>query len=286
MVSQQELLKGVQQLRAKITEIEKYLREIGQLEKDLEMNAYQIDDRLKKIENRISYLLDDPGLRNNMAYLRQYLQEKREVIGPSKIRLRTYLGAELEREFKDQGWSLEGNLPELRLSLLTLEFLFEKGEVRIWYGPKIEPLGYSKLSLRELVNRIRQTFKDLEEKSFQEEGEFLGLLLQAYKNYISKGGQEFGTPIPIIDWLSEITWIKQDRRFFHDPKKEYFREYGRVQLSYDLYRLKTREYGPFELRLGIASREQTKKRGDNLWIPNNRRGEGTHFAYVSFKKRG
>jgi hypothetical protein len=279
----QELRKKINQTAREIKEIEKYLREGEYLEKDPEKNAYQIEDRLKRIEQKLVQIKDLVRLRDNLEELRRFIGERMVFLEPFKKKIKSYLGVELEKRFREQGWYLEGNLPELKVGLLTLEVLFPLNQVRIWYGPKIEPLGYSKLVIDEIVNGVIKIYKDLDKRSFKDEEKFLKLLYEAYKRFINREGLDLGANIPIISWLRELTWLKQDSRFFADPRREYFKNYGRIQLSYDLSRLRKRQYDTYELRLVIASREQTKKKEDNLWVPNNMRGDGCHFASICFR---
>jgi hypothetical protein len=125
----------------------------------------------------------------------------------------------------------------------------------------------------------------LENTGFKDEEAFLKLLFDVYGGIIKREGLEFGANVPIIYWLSEIAWHKQEKKFLADPRKELFKSYGRTQLSYDLFCLKNRVHDSYELRLGVASREQTKKKDDNLWIPRSLKGDGTHFGLVCFHKR-
>jgi len=82
--------------------------------------------------------------------------------------------------------------------------------------------------------------------------------------------------------MQEMSFLKQKRSFRIDPKKENFTSYGRVKFSYDLAKLKTRRFGDKELRLVVASLEQTKKEETSLWVPKIPQGDGTHYASVVF----
>ncbi|MGA1839258.1 MAG: hypothetical protein ACMUIU_01425 [bacterium] len=280
----QEFRKKIDQNRKDLAEIEKCLKEGEALEKDLDKNVFQIEDRLKRIEQKLEKLNELEELRGDLKRVKEFVIEKKKILEQPKHRLKMYLGAELDRRFGDKGWHIEGNFPELRLGLLTLEFLLSHDQVRIWYGPKIEILSRSKLVADDITNTSEKIYEDLENESFKDEEVFLKLLFDVYGWIIKKEVLEFGANVSIIYLLSEIAWQKQDKKFLSDPRKELFRTYSRTQLSYDLFRLKQREYGGYELRLGVASREQTKKKDDNLWIPRSLKGDGTHFAFVCFHK--
>ena len=280
----QELRKKINQSKRELAEIEKYLKEGESLEKDIDKNAYQIEDRLKKIEEKLSKLKELEELRENLKEIKEFADERKKPLEYPKQKLRNYLGAELDRRFREMGRHIEGNLPELKVELLTLEFLLSQSQVKIWYGPKIELLGRSKLIVDDITNSVIKIYKDLESTGFKDEQAFLKLLFDAYSNLIKKEGLDLGANVSIIHWLGEIAWHKQEKKFLADPRREHFKNYSRTQLSFDLSCLKQREYGPYQFRLGIASREQTKKKEDNLWIPTNRKGDGTHFSSVCWKK--
>lgn len=281
----QELRKKINQSRRSLGEIDKYLKDGEYLEKDIDKNAYQIEDRLNKVEEKLSQLKELDDLQQHLKNVKEFVEERKKILEQPKHQLKTYLGAELERKLGEKGWNIDGNLPELRVGLLTLEFLFSLGQVRIWYGPKIELLSRARLVTDDLVNAVIKTYKNLDNASFKDEESFLKLLFEAYNSLIKRDGLDYGGNVSIIYWLREITWRKQSKEFLIDPRREHFKGYGRTQLSYDLSRLKEREYGPYELRLVVASREQTKTKEDNLWIPNNLRGDGTHFASVCFRQQ-
>jgi hypothetical protein len=281
----QELRKKIDQSRRDLAEIEKYLKEGENLEKDLEKNVFQIEDRLKKIEQKLVKLKELEELREDFKKVKEFIIERKKLLEQPKHKLKMYLGTELDRRFGEKGWHIEGNFPELRLGLLTLEFLLSNDQVRIWYGPKIELLGRSKLVADDITGTAGKIYEDLENAGFKDEEAFLKLIFEVYGGIIKREGLDFGANVSIIYWLSEIAWHKQDKKFLADPRKEHFKSYGRTQLSYDLFRLKHREYGGYELRLGVASREQTKKKDNNLWIPRSLKGDGTHFSLVCFHKR-
>lgn len=283
--SYQELRKKINQGKKDLSEIEKYLKEGEILEKDLDKNAFQVEDRLKRVEQKLIRLKELEDLREDLEKVKEFVLERKRFLEQPKHRLKMYLGAELDRRFREKGWHIEGNLPELRVGLLTLEFLLSQDQVKIWYGPKIALLGRSKLVTDDITDAAGKIYEDLEGASFKDEEAFLKTLFDVYEGIIKRNGLDFGANVSIIHWLGEIAWQKQDKRFVADPRKEHFKSYGRTQLSYDLFCLKQREYGPYELRLGVASREQTKKKDDNLWIPRSFKGDGTHFAFVCFRKR-
>lgn len=285
LITYQELRKKLTQDRRILGEIDKHLKDGEYLEKDIDKNAYQIEASLTKVEEGLIQLKELEELRQNLKNVKEFVEEKKKLLEVPKHKLKTYLGAELDRRLAEKGWQAEGNLPELRVGLLTLEFLLSQCLVKIWYGPKIELVNRTKPVIDDIANTVIKTYRDLDSASFKDEEGFLKLLLEAYNSLIRKAGLEFGANLPVIHWLREIAWHKQGKEFLIDPRREHFKGYGRTQLSYDLSRLTQRAYHTDELRLVVASREQTKTKEDNLWIPSNLRGDGTHFASVCFRRR-
>ena len=183
----QELRKKINQSKRELAEIEKYLKEGESLEKDIDKNAYQIEDRLKKIEEKLSKLKELEELRENLKEIKEFADERKKPLEYPKQKLRNYLGAELDRRFREMGRHIEGNLPELKVELLTLEFLLSQSQVKIWYGPKIELLGRSKLIVDDITNSVIKIYKDLESTGFKDEQAFLKLLFNGFRSPHSPG---------------------------------------------------------------------------------------------------
>ena len=280
----EELRKKISQSKKDFAEIEKYLKEGETLEKDIEKNAYQVEARLKGIEGKLSQLKELAELQENLKNIKIFLDEKKSLLEQPKVRLKNYFGAELDRKFKEKGWSLSGKIPELKVGALLLEFLLSKDMVKIWYGPKTDLLGRANLTTDETADTVTKIQQEIDEASFKDEEPYLKLLFEAYKGIIKRAELDFGTNVPINQWLGEIAWHKQGPKFLSNPTKDHFKGYSRTQLSYDLSRLKQHQFEAHQMRLVIASREQTKKKEDSLWIPNSSRGEGTHYSAVSFRK--
>ena len=62
----QELHKKIEKSRRDLAEIVKYLKEGESLEKDLDKNVFQVEDRLKKIEHNLAKLKGLEDLREDL----------------------------------------------------------------------------------------------------------------------------------------------------------------------------------------------------------------------------
>ena len=190
---------------------------------------------------------------------------------------------------KPHGLEIIGNFPELRCWILTLLFSFEKGgSVKIYYGPKISLLKKVPVEAGKIAEAVIFLVKELNDHLLDDE-QFIKELYVSYSRALVreeegkvKGNQPSGVPIGGV--MQQMSFLKQKRSFCIDPKKENFTSYGRVKFSYDLARLKTRRFGDKELRLVVASLEQTKKAETSLWVPKIPQGDGTHYASVVFVK--
>jgi len=206
---------------------------------------------------------------------------KEEIAGQKEV-YKTKLGNMLAMALPDI--KIVGQLPKLKVGLFTLEFLLGKNEVKIWYGPQFELVQRLNLIKADLPSALKELYNKLEKEGLKGET-LVALLWQAYKRSLAEKGLGFGTPLSIKDIFPYLIWLQQKNNFWLHPKRSQFKEYSRMQLSFDLFRTPQRTYKDYEFRLIIASREQTKNKADFLWVPANWQGEGYCFAAISFKKK-
>lgn len=199
-------------------------------------------------------------------------------------RYKASLAAEIAQNLSQFGYSLLGRVPELRVGLLTIELQLEDGDARIWYGPKTELLDKVPLNAPILCDKIMTHMAMLVAEPL-DEPTFLRNLLKAWRFACLRNDHEDAdqAQIPIGTVLAELTVVRQPRTFWANPTRTTFVNYGRVQFSYDIYRLGARSVDGMEFRLSVATREQTKNPNTSLWIPRTVHGEGTHFSAISFR---
>ena len=274
-----KVLDTVASVKKTVDSILKVLREIPRLEQNRIGNLARIRSRLTKLDEAIKQLEDNASLREALSeWAHQYEFE----ISDAEESLRKQFGAKLETELEEHGLSLSGHYPELKTGFFTLELDFDKGRATIWYGPKQERIGESVLSAGELARRIASTRQEL--GSRVREDEFMAKLHEAY---CRAGGGDCKERVPIIKVLPELAYSLQDLTFYQDPRRENFKSYGRADFSYDLFRIGTRGADvPFDkrLHLTVATRSQTRKREDFLWVPDEEGGRGSYYALLHFKE--
>ncbi len=70
--------------------------------------------------------------------------------------------------------------------------------------------------------------------------------------------------------------------------RENFVSYHRWQFGYDLFRLREsghKRVGDSEYRLIVATMDAAKSRERYIWVPDDRSGNGTRYAFLAFGGR-
>jgi hypothetical protein len=274
--------RGVAALQSSAKALGEAFRTATKMDAEPEKHAFLIDAELAKIDKALATLGEAPGLRQELT---AWTREVRARVEPIKDRVRSLLAAALAKELAAFELTVEGNLPELRCSVLTLELLFDKAEVRIFYGPRIELLGKAKLDPKPAAEAVKAALDELSKQPLDPK-EFLQQTREAWQRAARLAGEDpaKGPTIGVVEVLEQLALLKQGKSFRANPTRENFTSYGRVQWSWDLYRLSERRLGDEELRLTVATREQTKSEATSLWVPRTARGEGTHIGSLAFRK--
>lgn len=282
MTDTKSLAKAARSLQAAATDLAAAIKTLDKLEPDLDRQAFAADEALRDAEKALRTLAP---VADTLRDARALTEALRARVDPAMERSRAALAAALARELSALGLPpLEGNLPELRCGALTLELLFDKAEARVWFGPRIELLGKARLDAAAVAAAAKGALDAL--SGPLDEAAFVAELHDAWVRACRLAAQDpgAGTTVSLIAVLDQLAWGRQSARFRANPTREAFTGYGRVQLAWDLYRLGTRRHGDLELKLTVATREQTRTDTDSLWVPRTARGEGTHFAGLAFRR--
>jgi hypothetical protein len=111
------------------------------------------------------------------------------------------------------------------------------------------------------------------------------LLQRIHSAYYRVVGGKRGEPAPIIEVLAELAYLLQSQKFRQDPRKENYRSYGRADFSYDLYRVRKYQSSNLSrLRLNVATRIDTRRRANFLWVPDDESGKGTTYSKLVFEE--
>ena len=272
----------VRQARTRLKRIESLLGEIERCDLDDERTTFLLRDRLASLEREIRALSGFSDLPSTLESISSRLKERAdEAFRWAK----NSVASSLEKKLADHGLGLSGNFPTLTCGLLTLEFSFEgNGSVQIFFGPHVERLKQVPIDPEAMAKAVRDIYEALDGEGFDEEAH-LDLLFRAYRNTALLGQRPVGSTVPITAVMIQAAILKQGKRFFRDPTRSSFTDYGRVRFAYDLSRLGARSIRDHQLHLAVASMEQTRRPEDHLWVPRGPRdSRGTHYAGLAFSR--
>lgn len=252
----------------------KLLTEISRLEQQREQNLPKLKKRLIKLDEAIKQFYQYKNLNEGvLSWINSYKQE----LTNSEEQIKNRFGIELEQEFKKIGLLVAGQYPELKAGLFTIELFFDKGLVTLWYGPKQERLAQCRLLSHEIASNV--------EKFRQQVGSHLdneAFLKKLRDAYFRADDTKHGEPLPITDVLAEVAFLLQSQQFWSDPRQDNYKGYSRADFSYDLFL--ARQSLNKNLHLTVATRANTRRRQDFLWIPDDESGKGTAYSHLQFKE--
>jgi hypothetical protein len=197
---------------------------------------------------------------------------------------RTTFGRELDEALKAHNLHLLGQFPEFRCGMLTILVDPKKSRARIQFGPEV--IRQEKPVPQVMADTIRDVHKQVFARAHVNEV-YLKALFNSYTRTCRYLGKISGERVPILRVLLDLNMVRQSDAFRADPSNQTFKPYGRTAFAFDLYRLKRSGKLTQEGRhlvLHTAVYEETKKRTDHLWVPDDGDGNGTRIAAISFRK--
>lgn len=180
---------------------------------------------------------------------------------------------------------LTSDPPEFRIGLCTVAVDMPRRSGTLRYA-RVD-LAKVPLNVDAIVTAAAQQAARLEGRGFNAE-QFFDQLLQAYQIRLLRRNEAFGTRIDIVDIIAEVAFARQGRPFHEDPRSENFLAYSRVQLAYDLARLRRAgklSHRGFRLGLGAATGGSTRQKADVLWLEDER-GSGQWYLSLKFSREG
>ncbi len=267
-----EFMKELQTLTRQITQLRKHLQTYQKLA-EKEANPFLLAQTLKKIERAMEKLALSPALKRT---LQQWVSQEREMLEPQKQRYRWTYFHRLQEAVASLNLTLQGQDPNFYAGLYTFRPNFERGTLRIFWGP--EEIAQVPLDPERVVEAIR-TFEQHLNTPFHAD-EFFHLLLTAYRKVVEEGGRTSPQRgrAPLLHVLRQLVFLRQSSAFWANPSKRNFREYSRVQFAYDLYRLRRSSYGS-RIQLVVATFDQTRDPHQALFVPDSPE-KGTRYAYL------
>lgn len=203
------------------------------------------------------------------------------LAGPAADAQATF-GASLEDGLRAVDLPLRGRWPEWMCGPFRILARPERGEAELSWGPGAEPLEAAPLDTAAILDRIPKIAAEL--KARHAPDALPGRLLRAWRMALAVEDRTDGD-VPLGALVPLVALQAQGLRFAQNPSRAAWTvPYGRVQFSYDLARLRGMEHDGMALRLRVATRDQTRRRGP-LWLPDDAVGGGTLFATARFERR-
>ncbi len=272
------LLKEIAE-KAKI--ISKRLESYQKIKEQPAANTHILEKNLNEIKKLLT-TFPESEIKSNLS---KWTDEENEFIKNTKEEFRFQFGNQLKELLEKDGLILKGQLPLLRAGFYTLKLDFELGLAALYWGPEIQTIKAKiPLSVQEIYQTLYNFNEQLKKRTTSPQ-DFLKSLHQAYQRYTSFNNITFGNKVLLIDLLSELVLISQPSSFRTDPSKTKFREYSRIQFSYDLYCLRQTVSQGSTLRLSVATFDATTDKAKSIWIPDNETGEGTYYSYIAFEEK-
>ncbi|MBM4371804.1 MAG: hypothetical protein FJ098_09130, partial [Deltaproteobacteria bacterium] len=222
------------------------------------------------------------GLAEGAEALAAWARDAAEGLRPRVTDAQATFGAALEDGLRDAGLPLRGRWPEWMSGPFRIRARPEAGEAALEWGPGVDPLETVPLDVAAMVRRIPQLAAELRSRHAAEL--LPARLLRAWRMALASEGRSEGD-VPLGELVPLVALLAQGPRFTERPGRATWTvPYDRVQLSYDLARLRVVEHDGWALRLRVATRDQTRGRGP-LWLPDDAAGNGTLFATARFERR-
>jgi|GEM_PF-1958485 len=266
-----EAIKELKEYQKKVRDLERKVQEVYRcMEKDslsLEL-ADEWEKAMVLVHSIMNFQKDSSAFEKIHHWLREAEPQIRQKLNQYALREINELGQRL----REQQLFLHGQMPEFRVGFFWIQVDQKKLQTTIWYGPKQERQETCSLSAKAILDCLKKCRKNLGSQIPAED--FFEKLREQYRKLAPQAGER----VPLIRLLPYMALAVQDNRFYIDPRAKYYKEYGRADFSFDLYRIRSL-FGKFQL--ATAPRAKTKNKRDFLWIPQDDKGKGTFFATIS-----
>jgi hypothetical protein len=249
-------------------------------------------DRARRLEGllvaveKMMQELPDSSIRTQ---LEAWVGKERGELATMQEELRFGFVRQLQQRLTQSKFALRGQLPVLRCGGYTIRVDLEAGLATIYWGPEVEKLKTGVVAHPETIaEAIESIDRQLQQRSI-DGARLLELLFQTYEEFRAENRLAVGEKVLLVDLLARLVWLVQPKAFRNDPIRERLREYSRVNLGLDIWRL--RQSGQDlsvknqKLKLTVATFDATLDRRRALWIPEGDEGEGTYYSYLSFSQQ-
>jgi hypothetical protein len=241
--------------------------------------------RREEILDRVRQLLP-PETEGDLRHgLEAWLESEKESAQKAALAAGYRLALELEEALSKYDIKLTGQLPQLQAGCVTLRVNQATRTADLLLGPELVKSGI-RLNTQTVATAVRSVVSGLDSTPFDPQ-HFLTLLYDAYRQLLAEGSGRGvrRDQVPLPEVFLRMVFLSQPSKFRRNPIKENFTPYPRWQFGYDLLRLRksgVRHIEGGEYRLIVAVLDATRSRERYIWVPDDKSGNGTRFAYLAF----
>lgn len=272
------ILETLRNLAKTSNRLQKLIKDYAKLQEKAAENAYLLEKRIAEIK-RATHNLPESELKQN---IHSWIKQAESDVTKAKEDFKFQFAEQLQILLKQDGRTMRGHFPLLRIGLYTLRLNFDLGEATLFFGPEVERIGLKIAFTPQKIYEALKRFDDSLQTIKESPHDLYEKLHAAYERRLALSGKQYGEKVLVTDVLHEFVMLQQSKKFLIDPQKSHFRDYSRVKLSYMLYYLK-KEKALHDMHLHVATFDATTNKQHSVWVPDNEEGEGTHYTYISFE---
>ncbi len=256
------------------------VKSFPKLEKDLERHAFVLGASVREARKTLDSTRSSLAV---LSHVPEELDRAEGVAEQASSRVKDRLGLGIARAAEALGLPVSGRFPELKVGPLHVRLEPDAGRAELSMGAGGELLERVALEVDPIAAAMGKWHEELFVREFDVEI-FRSHVFTAVEraNLVSRRPPE--APVPISQLLVELNVVSQGPAFAADPSRRSFRPVGRAQVAARLFRARPLARDGRELRLVVATREQTRRKADHLYVPTDLRGGGAHFSSLQLRQ--
>ncbi|MBR58488.1 MAG: hypothetical protein CMH54_10765 [Myxococcales bacterium] len=277
-----DVTRRVGRLQRELAKMHTALSDLERKSRDLDKNAFLVRGEAAALTQKATRLMEEVS---SIAELPTALAALSGQAEEASRRLKDRLGLAVASAVEALGLPVSGRFPELSVGPFVITFRAEVAQAELALGKGGPVLDKVAMDADKVGEALRKHYAELFDGEFARE-HFLNLVRQALQraNRIAERSPE--APVPVSEFLLELNVVHQKDAFASNPTRAGFQPYTRLMASTHLFRARPLSGEGFEIRLVVATREQTRKKGDHIYVPTDLRGHGTHFGALALKNLG
>jgi hypothetical protein len=248
-----EVLSNIRYEKNTLANIDRRIKKYQKIDADSIDSIFEKNKLLDSITRYSESIKSEEIRQEIISIIKEESKKNTELLGNYEKRF----GKKLYDSLKTKNLTLEGMSPKYRASFFSLEIDPSRNECKIFYGPGEELMEKLNLDPKKISDFIEQYLKKLEKRTINP-----SILNQSYNELVETQKGLFKSRVPIIKLLLRVALKSQNNKFMTDPVDKLYNSYGRIQFSYDLYKI--RHENKLPIKLHTASRSQVRNRQEYL----------------------